>query len=54
MCRCRLANQGIKWRRLISFEKTNPLHLDDEGKRARVRFVFQQCLDCLRFYPEVW
>ena len=46
--------QGTKWRRLITFEKSNPLLLNDESKRERVRFVFQQCLDCLRFYPEIW
>ena len=44
----------MKWKRLIAFEKRNTHGLDPEKLRARIRFVFRQCLDCLRFYPEIW
>ncbi|RUO95898.1 hypothetical protein BC936DRAFT_142990 [Jimgerdemannia flammicorona] len=43
------------WKRYIAWEKSNPLHLDDNVALAdRVMYAYQQALLVLRFYPEIW
>jgi hypothetical protein len=42
------------WKRLIAYEKSNPQRLDPNLLRARVKFVYEQCLLCLYFYPAMW
>lgn len=39
---------------MLEFEKGNPQHLSTEGLAARVRFVYIQCLEAYRLFPEVW
>ncbi|KAK2800190.1 mRNA 3'-end-processing protein rna14 [Onygenales sp. PD_10] len=45
------------WKRWIKWEKDDPLVLKDEdaaGYKARVLYVYRQCLMALRFVPELW
>ena len=42
------------WQKLIDWEKSNPLKLEDNEVPARVVFVYRQALMVLRLYPNVW
>lgn len=44
-----------EWKRLIEWEKSNPLHVD-EGKALldRVYLAYKQSLMHLRYFPEIW
>lgn len=43
------------WQKYISWEKSNPLKVEDPLLIAkRVMFAFEQCLLCLGHHPNVW
>lgn len=42
------------WYGVLEYEKGNPLRLDDSAHQARVRFVYRDCLDKMRHYPDLW
>jgi hypothetical protein len=41
------------WNNWIHFEKSNPDNLEPDNHRDFIRMVFDQCLCCFRFHPEV-
>ncbi|OMH81338.1 mRNA 3'-end-processing protein RNA14 [Zancudomyces culisetae] len=43
------------WKRYIEWEKGNPQNLEDEKLlQQRVIYAYQQAVEALRFYPEIW
>lgn len=42
------------WKKIIRFEKRNPLHLSGFELRDKVVFTYKQCLLQLFHYPEIW
>ncbi|CAI2340027.1 unnamed protein product [Caenorhabditis sp. 36 PRJEB53466] len=43
------------WRKLIAWEKTNPLQTEEYGQFARrVVYSYEQALLCLGYYPDMW
>ncbi|EGC34447.1 hypothetical protein DICPUDRAFT_153358 [Dictyostelium purpureum] len=42
------------WRKLISFERSNPQKFDPVVLRNRVVATYNQCLLCLYHYPDIW
>ncbi|KAJ3294465.1 mRNA 3'-end-processing protein rna14 [Blyttiomyces sp. JEL0837] len=43
------------WKKYISWEKSNPLHIEDKGAIAsRVMYAFKSCLLMMRYFPEIW
>lgn len=51
------AEQVEIWKRWIAWEKTDPLEIKDEQPDAyqkRVKYVYNQALMALRFWPEMW
>ncbi|PRT54755.1 mRNA 3'-end-processing protein RNA14 [Wickerhamiella sorbophila] len=42
------------WRKLINFEKSNPLTTDNETVQARVLYTFRQALMSMQFFSELW
>lgn len=47
-------HQAQLWQKVLAYERSNPQRLDPLPLRARVMFVYNQCLLCLYFYPSVW
>ena len=49
---CRLLET---WKRYISWEKNNPLNIDDANVLAsRIIFAYKSALLMLRYFPEIW
>jgi cleavage stimulation factor subunit 3 len=46
--------QAALWKRLISYEKSNPQRLEPKDLYERVTFTYNQSLLCLYRYPEIW
>lgn len=47
--------QITAWKKLISWERSNPLKTDDVSLVARrVMLVYEQCLLCLGFHVDIW
>lgn len=44
----------VYWKRVLEWEKSNALGLDDVILIERLEFVFNQCLMTLRHYPMIW
>jgi tetratricopeptide (TPR) repeat protein len=42
------------WRRLINYEKSNPLRANPPLVKKRVTFTYNQALLCLYFHPDLW
>jgi hypothetical protein len=42
------------WKRRLAFESENFERLERDELRVRVRHSYEQCVACLRFYPEIW
>jgi cleavage stimulation factor subunit 3 len=43
------------WKRYISWEKGNPLAIDDaDTLNARIMFAYREALLVMRYYPEIW
>ena len=43
------------WKRLIAWELSNPLHLEDKALlNSRIKFVFNSAMLQLQFFPELW
>lgn len=50
-------NQGSQlqiWLEYLEFEKSNPQRLDVQQFAIRVSLAYDQALQCLLYYPEVW
>uniref|UniRef100_A0A1I7TA54 Suf domain-containing protein n=1 Tax=Caenorhabditis tropicalis TaxID=1561998 RepID=A0A1I7TA54_9PELO len=49
------AKQVELWKKLIAWEKTNPLQTEEYGQFARrVVYTYEQALLCLGYYPDIW
>lgn len=42
------------WRKLVAFEKSNPLNVDQETVQARVLYTFRQALMTMQYFSELW
>ncbi|KAN0042314.1 hypothetical protein ACTFIV_004877 [Dictyostelium citrinum] len=42
------------WRKLITYERSNPQKFDNVTLRNRVIATYNQCLLCLYHYPDIW
>lgn len=42
------------WNRWIRYEKSNPDNLSPEAFKSAMQMLYDQCLCCMRFHPEVW
>jgi hypothetical protein len=42
------------WNKYVKFEMSNPDNLSDESLRMMMHLIYDQCLCCLLFYPEIW
>lgn len=42
------------WNKWIRYEKGNPDNLPSESLKEAMQMVYEQCLCCMRFHPEVW
>ena len=42
------------WNKWIRYEMTNPDNLSTEQHQAFMKMIYEQCLCCLLFHPEVW
>lgn len=42
------------WNKWIRYEKGNPDNLSSENLKGAMQMVYEQCLCCMRFHPEVW
>ena len=43
------------WQKYISWERSNPLRVEDQVLiTRRVMFAYEQCLLCLGHHPNVW
>ena len=53
-CCSRLFVQVQLWYRAIEYEKRNSQHLEPKLLADRVRLVYRQALNCMRFLPDMW
>ena len=42
------------WNKWIRYEMTNPDNLSTEQHQAFMKMIYEQCLCCMLFHPEVW
>lgn len=43
-----------KWRRVLEYERTNPLRLERQCLQERVSLLYQQATACLAYHAEIW
>lgn len=48
------AQLAERWRKVLFYERTNPLRLQREDLQGRVTLVYQQASMCLAFHAETW
>ncbi|KAL6514583.1 Cleavage stimulation factor subunit 77 [Orobanche gracilis] len=46
--------QWMAWKKLLSFEKSNPQRCDNASANKRIVFAYEQCLMYLYHYPDIW
>ena len=42
------------WRKVLAYEKSNPLQVDADAMKNRVLYTYRQALVSMRYYPELW
>ena len=52
--RMKIDEQVGYWYRALAYEKRNTQHLEASQLTERVRLVYRQALNCLRFLPDMW
>ena len=52
--RAKIDEQVTLWYRALAYEKKNAQHLDGKQLADRVRLVYRQALNCMRFLPDLW
>ncbi len=52
--RAKIDDQISLWARAIAFERKNSQHFEAGPLADRVRLVYRQALNCLRFLPDLW
>lgn len=50
----RSQQQLVQWRALVAYDQSNPLRLTPQEHADAMRFVYNRCLVCLHFYPQMW
>ena len=50
----RTQQQLVQWRALVAYDQSNPLRLTPQEHADTMRFVYDRCLVCLHFYPQMW
>lgn len=50
----RTQQQLVQWRALVAYDQSNPLRLTPQEHADAMRFVYDRCLVCLHFYPQIW
>jgi hypothetical protein len=52
--RLKIDEQIGLWHDALGYEKENRQHLEPPALAERVRLVYRQALNCLRFLPDMW